>query len=68
MGFLHFITALLDLVVCILFVVQATLATTDFIVGTSIFCAICWGICFILNLFMTIDNFMKKRSKRNGKD
>ena len=68
MGFLHLITALLDLVVCILFVVQATLATTGFRVGASIFCAICWGICFILNLFMTIDNFRKKRSKRNGKD
>lgn len=68
MEFLHLITALLDLVVCILFVIQATLATTGFIVGTSIFCAICWGICFILNLFMTIDNFRKKRGKRNGED
>lgn len=61
MGFFHLIMALLDLVVCILFVVQATLVTTGFRVGTSIFCAICWGICFILNLFMTIDNFRKKK-------
>ena len=61
MRFLHLITALLDLVVCILFVVQATLATTGFEVGTSIFCAVCWGICFILNSFMAIDNFRKKK-------
>ena len=68
MALLYFIITLLDLVVCILFIVQATLVTTGLRVGTSIFCAICWGICFILNLFMTIDNFRKKRSKRNGKD
>lgn len=68
MTFLYLITTLLDLILCILFVIKATLATTGFIVGTLIFCAICWGICFILNLFMTINNFREKRSKRNGKD
>lgn len=53
------LTALLDLVVCLLFCVQASFATTDFRIGTSIFCAICWGICFVLNLIMTIDDFRK---------
>lgn len=57
MGFLYLIIALLDLIVCFLFGVQATLATTDFRIGTSIFCAICWGICFVLNLLMAIDKF-----------
>ena len=61
MAFLYFIITLLDLVVCILFIVQATLVTTGFRVGISIYCAICWGICFILNLFMAIDNFRKKK-------
>ena len=41
MGALYLITAFLDLVVCILFGMQATLATTNFEIGTSIFCAIC---------------------------
>ena len=59
MALLYFIITLLDLVVCILFIVQATLVTTGFRVGTSIFCAICWGVCFILNLIMTIDDFKK---------
>lgn len=59
MGFLYLITALLDLVACILFIVQAVFATTNFKIGTSIFCAICWGVCFILNLIMTIDDFKK---------
>ena len=59
MGFLYLITALLDLVACILFIVQAVLATINFKIGTSIFCAICWGVCFILNLIMTIDDFKK---------
>ena len=59
MGFLYLITALLDLVACILFIVQAVLATTNFKIGTSIFCAICWGVCFVLNLIMTIDDFRK---------
>lgn len=57
MGFLHLIMALLDLVVCLLCCVQASFATTDFKIGISIFCAICWGICFVLNLIMTIDDF-----------
>ena len=61
MALLYFIITLLDLVVCILFIVQATLVTTGFRVGTSIFCAICWGICFILNLFMSIDKKKKKK-------
>lgn len=34
MRFLYLITALLDLVVCILFIVQAVLATTNFKIGT----------------------------------
>lgn len=55
MGFLYLITALLDLVVCILFIVQAV----NFKIGASIFCAICWGVCFVLNLIMTIDDFKK---------
>lgn len=59
MGFLHLITALLDLVVCLLCCVQASFATTDFKIGISIFCAICWGICFVLNLIITIDDFRK---------
>lgn len=61
MGFLYLIMALLDLVVCLLFCVQARLhfATTNFSIGTSIFCAICWGICFVLNLIMAIDDFRK---------
>lgn len=59
MGFLYLITALLDLVVCLLFCVQASFTTTDFRIGTSIFCAICWGIYFVLNLIMTIDDFRK---------
>ena len=59
MGFLYLITALLDLVACILFIVQAVLATTNFKIGASIFCAICWGVCFVLNLIMTIDDFRK---------
>lgn len=59
MGFLYLITAFLDLVVCLLFFAQALFATTDFKIGVSIFCAICWGVCFVLNLIMTIDNFRK---------
>ena len=59
MGFLYLITALLDLVVCLLFCVQASFATTDFRIGVSIFCASCCGICFVLNLIMTIDDFKK---------
>ena len=60
MAFLYLITALLDLAVCILFGIQATLATTNFRIGISIFCAICWGICFILNLLTSIDIFKNK--------
>lgn len=57
MGALYLILSILDLIVCFLFGVQATLATTDFRIGSSIFCAICWGVCFILNLSMAIDKF-----------
>lgn len=57
MGVIYLIIALLDLLVCLLFGVQATMATTDFQLGSSIFCAICWGVCFILNLIVSIDNF-----------
>ena len=57
MGVIYLIIALLDLLVCFLFGVQATMATTDFQLGSSIFCAICWGVCFILNLIVSIDNF-----------
>lgn len=57
MGVIYLIIALLDLLICLLFGVQATMATTDFQLGSSIFCAICWGVCFILNLIVSIDNF-----------
>lgn len=59
MGFLYLIITFLDLVVCLLYCVQASFATTDFRIGVSIFCAIYWGICFVLNLIMTIDDFRK---------
>lgn len=57
MGVIYLIIALLDLLVCILFGVQATMATTNFHLGSSIFCAICWGVCFILNLITSINHF-----------
>lgn len=60
MTFLYLIIAILDLIVCILYSAQAILATTNFRIGVSIFCAICWGISFILNLLMSIDNFKNK--------
>ena len=60
MAFLYLITAILDLIVCILYGVRAILATTNFRIGVSIFCAICWGVCFILNLLISIDNFKNK--------
>lgn len=60
MAFLYLITAILDLIVCILYSVRATLVTTNFSIGVSIFCAICWGICFILNLLMSIYIFKNK--------
>lgn len=37
MGVIYLIIALLDLLVCFLFGVQATMATTDFQLGSSIF-------------------------------
>lgn len=58
MGVAYLVLALLDLLVCILFGVQATVATTNFQLGSSIFCAICWGVCFILNLMTSIRKFM----------
>ena len=57
MGVIYLIIALLDLLVCFLFGVQATMATTNFQLGSSIFCAICWGVCFILNLIISINHF-----------
>lgn len=57
MGVIYLIIALLDLLVCFLSGVQATMATTDFQLGSSIFCAICWGVCFILNLITSINHF-----------
>lgn len=58
MGVAYLVIALLDLLVCILFGVQATMATTNFQLGSSIFCAICWGVCFILNMITSIRHFM----------
>lgn len=58
MGIGYLIIAILDLLLCVLFGVQASLATTNFQLGSSIFCAICWGICFILNLITSIKYFM----------
>ena len=60
MAFLYLITAILDLIVCILYGIRAISATTNFGIGISIFCAICWGICFILNLLISIDKFKDK--------
>ncbi len=58
MGIGYLIIAILDLLLCVLFGVQASLATTDFQLGSSIFCAICWGICFVLNLITSIRHFI----------
>lgn len=60
MAFLYLMIAILDLMVCVLYGVQAVLATTNCRIGVSIFCAICWGISFILNLLMSIDSFKNK--------
>lgn len=60
MAFFYLIMAILDLIICILYGIQATLATTNCRIGVSIFCAICWGISFILNLLMSIDSFKNK--------
>lgn len=58
MGVGYLIIAILDLLLCILFGVQASMAVTDFQLGSSIFCAICWGICFVLNLITSIRHFI----------
>lgn len=60
MAFFYLIIAILDLIVCILYGIQAILATTNCRIGVSIFCAICWGISCILNLVMSIDEFKDK--------
>ena len=60
MAFFYLIIAILDLIVCILYGIRATLVTTNFSIGASIFCAICWGISCILNLVMSIDEFKDK--------
>lgn len=60
MAFFYLITAILDLIVCILYSVRATLVTTNSSIEVSIFCAICWGFCFILNLLISINIFKNK--------